>query len=72
MVARRPAAPESAALLPLARRDLQLRPAGRALLDGRHHDVVAEGSFVPQGVRVRVVAVRGNVVVVRPEPPPAP
>lgn len=43
-----------------------LRPAGRARIDGAHHDVVAEGAFVPQGTEVQVVAVRGNVIVVRP------
>jgi len=45
----------------------QLRPAGRAKIDGEHLDVVAEGAFVPPGTRVRVVAVRGNVIVVRPD-----
>ncbi len=43
-----------------------LRPAGRAKIGGEHLDVVAEG-FVAPGTRVRVVAVRGNVIVVRPE-----
>jgi membrane-bound serine protease (ClpP class) len=46
----------------------QLRPAGRARIDGRLLDVVAEGALVQPGTAVRVVAVRGNVVVVRPEP----
>jgi membrane-bound serine protease (ClpP class) len=43
-----------------------LRPAGRAKIAAEHLDVVAEG-FVPAGTTVRVVSVRGNVVVVRPE-----
>ncbi len=46
--------------------ETDLRPAGRAKIGGEHLDVVAEG-FVPPGTRVKVVAVRGNVVVVRPE-----
>jgi membrane-bound serine protease (ClpP class) len=48
--------------------ETQLRPAGRARIDGRSLDVVADGVFVAAGDAVRVVAVRGNVVVVRPEP----
>jgi len=46
--------------------ETDLRPAGRARIDGRHLDVVAEG-FVPPGGAVRVVSVRGNVITVRPE-----
>ena len=46
--------------------ETDLRPAGRAKIGAEHMDVVAEG-FVPPGAKVRVVAVRGNVVVVRPE-----
>jgi membrane-bound serine protease (ClpP class) len=48
--------------------ETQLRPAGRARIDGKHVDVVAEGAFVQPGTPVRVVAVRGNLVTVRPEP----
>jgi membrane-bound serine protease (ClpP class) len=47
--------------------ETQLRPAGRARIGGVSLDVVAEGAFVPPGAAVRVVAVRGNVVTVRPE-----
>ncbi|MCK6459298.1 MAG: hypothetical protein L6Q95_05330 [Planctomycetes bacterium] len=47
--------------------ETQLRPAGRARIDGKHLDVVAEGGFVQPGTAVRVVAVRGNVITVRPE-----
>jgi membrane-bound serine protease (ClpP class) len=71
---RPPAAPGPAAP-PVGARGMTetpLRPAGRAFVDGQHRDVVAEGAFVPQGVAVRVVAVRGNVVVVRPETPAVP
>ncbi len=46
--------------------ETDLRPAGRAKIGGEHLDVVAEG-FVTPGTKVRVVAVRGNVIVVRPE-----
>jgi len=43
-----------------------LRPAGRARIEGRRMDVVAEGRFVAPGTRVRVVAVQGNRITVRP------
>ncbi|MGQ0613063.1 MAG: NfeD family protein [Planctomycetaceae bacterium] len=42
-----------------------LRPAGKATLAGRRVDVVTEGGFLDEGTPVQVVAVRGNVVVVR-------
>jgi membrane-bound serine protease (ClpP class) len=42
-----------------------LRPAGRALFDGRHVNVVADGSFVDPGRPVRVIDVSGNRIVVR-------
>jgi len=43
-----------------------LRPAGKARLDGRLVDVVSYGSFIEQGSEVEVVEVSGNLVVVRP------
>jgi len=43
-----------------------LRPAGRARIDGAEHDVVTEGGYVPAGRRVRVIEVRGPVIIVRP------
>ena len=43
-----------------------LRPAGKALLDGRYVDVVSDGPFVTAGTAVEVVHVEGNRVVVRP------
>lgn len=43
-----------------------LRPSGMALVDGRRIDVVAEGSWIPDGMRIRIVAVEGNRVIVRP------
>jgi membrane-bound serine protease (ClpP class) len=42
-----------------------LRPAGTALIDDERIDVVADGERIDAGARVRVVAVRGNRVVVR-------
>lgn len=48
-----------------------LRPAGFAKIDGRRIDVVAEGGFVGEGERVRVIHTDGARVVVtsRPAPP---
>ncbi len=44
-----------------------LRPAGVALIDGRRCDVVAEeGTWIEAGARIRVTAVRGTRVIVRP------
>ena len=43
-----------------------LRPSGIALVDGRRIDVVAEGDWISAGARIRVVAVEGNRVIVRP------
>lgn len=42
-----------------------LRPAGVALIGGRRVDVVAEGSMIAPGARIRIVAIEGNRVVVR-------
>ena len=42
-----------------------LRPAGTVKIDGKKIDVVTEGVFIPQHTPVKVVAVRGNRVVVR-------
>jgi membrane-bound serine protease (ClpP class) len=42
-----------------------LRPSGIALIDGQRIDVVAEGNWISNGARVRVVAVEGSRVVVR-------
>ncbi len=41
-----------------------LRPAGTIELNGRRIDAVANGTFIDQGQRVRVVEVHGNRVVV--------
>lgn len=42
-----------------------LRPAGKATIGEEIVDVVAEGSFIDPGQKVRVIAVQGNRVVVR-------
>jgi membrane-bound serine protease (ClpP class) len=44
-----------------------LRPAGTARIAGERRDVVAEGAYVEENTPVRVVEVRGNMIVVRPE-----
>ena len=41
-----------------------LRPAGRAVFNGRSIDVVSDGSFVSPGVQIRVVNISGNRVLV--------
>jgi len=43
-----------------------LRPCGTALIDDRRVDVVTEGQMVEKGTPVKVVAVEGLRVVVRP------
>ena len=43
-----------------------LRPAGKALINGRDIDVVAEGGFVEPGTPIEVITAGGNRVVVRP------
>ena len=43
----------------------KLRPAGIASIDGRKRSVVAEGTFVKKGVKIKVMEVEGNRVVVR-------
>ena len=41
-----------------------LRPAGKAAIDGQLLDVVSEGPFVPRGASVRIVAVSAGRIVV--------
>ena len=43
-----------------------LRPVGMARIEGQRIDVLSEVSFVPAGTRVRVVAVEGSQIKVRP------
>lgn len=42
-----------------------LRPAGKAQIGDEFVDVVAEGSYVPEGTRVQVIEIEGNRVVVK-------
>lgn len=46
-----------------------LRPSGKALIDGKRVDVVAEGGLVETGEPIRVVRVEGLRVVVRKHSP---
>ncbi len=43
-----------------------LRPSGTAVIEGRRVDVVTEGDFVEKGTSLKVVAIEGMRVVVRP------
>jgi len=43
----------------------QLRPSGRASINGQRTDVVTEGGLIEQGASIKVVAVEGLRVVVR-------
>jgi membrane-bound ClpP family serine protease len=43
-----------------------LRPSGKMVLDGRPIDCVTEGDLVPAGRKVKILAVEGARVVVRP------
>ena len=42
-----------------------LRPAGRALIDGKRYDVVSVGDFVATDSTVKVTEINGNRIVVR-------
>ncbi len=42
-----------------------LRPAGTAMIEDKRVDVVTEGTMIPKGSTVEVIAVEGNRVVVR-------
>jgi membrane-bound serine protease (ClpP class) len=44
----------------------QLRPSGMALINGKRVDVVTEGGLIDKDTPVRVVAVGGLRVIVRP------
>jgi len=44
----------------------QLRPAGRIEVNDIQLDVVSEGRFLPSGIKVRIVSVKGNRIVVHP------
>ncbi|WP_312562916.1 NfeD family protein [Anaerospora sp.] len=44
----------------------QLRPAGRIEVNNIQLDVVSEGRFLPSGIKVKIVSVKGNRIVVHP------
>jgi membrane-bound serine protease (ClpP class) len=44
----------------------KLRPSGTAIINGKRVDVVSEGGFIDAGQSIKVVAVEGLRVVVRP------
>lgn len=46
-----------------------LRPAGSADIGGVRMDVVADGEFLANGVRIKIVKVEGHRIVVRAVPP---
>lgn len=43
-----------------------LRPAGKARINGTPEQVVAKGTFIPEGTRVEVIESRGGRLVVKP------
>jgi membrane-bound serine protease (ClpP class) len=42
-----------------------LRPAGKALIEGRHADVVADGTWIEQNASIEIIKVEGNRIYVR-------
>ena len=42
----------------------QLRPSGKADIDGKRFDVVTRGDFVPAGSKIRVASIKGTRIVV--------
>jgi membrane-bound serine protease (ClpP class) len=49
--------------------DTELRPTGKALIDGRRLDVISDGDFITRGTAVEVVEVAGTRIVVRKKQP---
>jgi len=45
-----------------------LRPSGRAIIDGKERDVIAESGYVEAGRSIHVIDVRGSIIVVRADP----
>lgn len=43
-----------------------LRPAGGMRIEGDRVDIVSEGDFIEAGVKVRVIAIDGTRIIVRP------
>ncbi|MDR0586806.1 MAG: nodulation protein NfeD [Treponema sp.] len=42
-----------------------LRPIGKAVVDGETYQVEADGSFIEEGVEVKITKIKGNTIVVR-------
>ncbi|MFO0943224.1 MAG: NfeD family protein [Pirellulales bacterium] len=42
-----------------------LRPSGKALIEGQYIDVVSDGEYVERGSTVHIVRIEGNIVTVR-------
>jgi membrane-bound serine protease (ClpP class) len=42
-----------------------LRPSGKALIEDRRADVIAEGTWIEQGAAIEIVKVEGNRIYVR-------
>jgi len=42
-----------------------LRPSGKALIEGKEYDVIAQGAFINKGVEIKVIEVEGARIVVR-------
>jgi len=40
----------------------QLRPSGKADIDGERYDVVTQGDFVPKGSKIRVATIKGTKI----------
>jgi len=57
-----PAASEILGRTGVAKTDL--RPAGRAEIDGKVLDVVTRGDYIPGGAQVKVAEIAGNRIVV--------
>ncbi len=45
-----------------------LRPSGKVTVDGETVDAISEGEFIERGAPVRILAIRGNRVIVAREP----
>ena len=62
-----PEEPEYATLLGRPGRAVSiLRPAGLVEIDRRRYDAQSEGTWIPEGAKIKVVKVEAHVIVVRP------
>jgi membrane-bound serine protease (ClpP class) len=42
----------------------QLRPSGKAKIDGEVYDVITQGDFIPKDAAIKVVKVKNNRIIV--------